>query len=60
MQRVVAEKGEIELALADIIDGHNINKQEARKTTRLKMNKIKNMLSGRKCVYNTPSVPLLS
>ena len=41
MQRVVAEKGEIELALADIIDGHNINKQEARKTTRLKMNKIK-------------------
>ena len=41
MQRVVAEKGEIELALADIIDGHNINKQDARKTTRLKMNKIK-------------------
>ena len=45
MQRVVVEKGEIELALADIIDGHNINKQEARKTTRLKMNKIKKTCS---------------
>lgn len=37
MERVAEEKREIELELADIIDGHNINKQE----TRLKMNKIK-------------------
>ena len=41
MKRVVEEKGQIELELADIIDEHNMKKQEARQTTRSKMNEIK-------------------
>jgi hypothetical protein len=41
MDRVVEEKGKIELALVDIIDEHNIKEQEARQTTRSKMNTIK-------------------
>jgi hypothetical protein len=41
MDRVVEEKGKLELALVDIIDEHNIKKQEARQATRSKMNKIK-------------------
>jgi hypothetical protein len=41
MERVAEEKGQIELVLANIIDEHNIKKQEARQTTRSKMNKIK-------------------
>jgi hypothetical protein len=41
MDRVMEEKGKLELALVDIIDEHNIKKQEARQTTRSKMNKIK-------------------
>ena len=41
MKRVVEEKGQIELELADIIDEHNMKKQEARQATRSKMNKIK-------------------
>jgi hypothetical protein len=41
MDRVMEEKGKLELALVDIIDEHNIKKQESRQTTRSKMNKIK-------------------
>jgi cytochrome c-type biogenesis protein CcmH/NrfG len=41
IDRVVEEKEKLELALVDIIDEHNIKKQEARQTTRSKMNKIK-------------------
>jgi hypothetical protein len=41
MDRVVEDKGKIELALVDIIDEHNIKEQEARQTTRSKMNTIK-------------------
>ena len=41
MKRVVEEKGQIELELADIIDEHNMKKQEARQATRSKRNKIK-------------------
>ena len=41
MERVVNEKMEMELQLADIVDGHNITAQQTRQTTRLKMNKIK-------------------
>jgi hypothetical protein len=41
IDRVVEEKEKLELALVDIIDEHNIKKQEARQTTRSKLNKIK-------------------
>ena len=41
VKRVVDQKMEIELQLADIVDGHNINEQ----ATRLKMNKIKKICS---------------
>jgi hypothetical protein len=41
MDRIVEEKAKLELALVDIIDEHNIKKQEARQITRSKMNKIK-------------------
>ena len=35
------KKGEIELDLADIIDGHMIQTRETRERTRLKINKMK-------------------
>ena len=38
---VVEKKGEIELDLADIIDGHMIQTRETRERTRLKINKMK-------------------
>jgi hypothetical protein len=54
MDRVVEEKGKIELALVDIIDEHNIKEQEARQTTRSKMNTIKQyVLQKEMCLQYT-------
>ena len=44
MQKVVDQKMELELQLADIDDGQNIKAQSAR----MKMKKIENMLSNKK------------
>jgi hypothetical protein len=41
IETLLEQKGRIELALADIIDEHNITKNETKATTRLKMNKVK-------------------
>jgi hypothetical protein len=47
MDRVVEEKGMLELELVDIINDHNIKKQESRQTNRSKMNKIKKYVLGK-------------
>jgi tRNA splicing endonuclease len=41
IETLLEEKGRIELMMADIIDEHNISKNETRATTRLKINKVK-------------------